>query len=196
MIETYSQRQWAAVNSHRSFNIDAPQKWPPRRVKLAINGIEPRSASTPPTMRPFRAVISWKFDSNPLHDIDESVRSVKNTKTHSFFFVRLEWFYFSGVFQTPHSITLLDAADLFSIGAAAKERVNTYSHAEHTPINKWSIGATEQLCSLVINSCSTFLSLAVFSPLGLRGSNERKSFSTRIIFIHAQTQTIQRIIRS
>lgn len=84
VIETYSQRQWAAVNSHRSFNIDAPQKWPPRRVKLAINGTEPRSASIPPTMRPFRAVISRKFDSNPLRDIDESVRSMKYTNIFIF----------------------------------------------------------------------------------------------------------------
>lgn len=43
--------QWPAVSSHRLFTTVAPQKCPPRRVKLAIKGVSPISASLPPTMR-------------------------------------------------------------------------------------------------------------------------------------------------
>lgn len=32
----------------------SPQKCPPRRVKLAMYGIDPRTAFVPPTIRPFR----------------------------------------------------------------------------------------------------------------------------------------------
>lgn len=48
---TYLHTQCAAVRSQRSFRMDAPQKCPPRRRRLTINGIWPRAALVPPTIR-------------------------------------------------------------------------------------------------------------------------------------------------
>lgn len=69
VFDTHLHTQWAAVTSQRLLIIVAPQKWPPRRVRLAMNGSVPRIASSPPTMRPYRVAIP---SDSVAHGIEET----------------------------------------------------------------------------------------------------------------------------
>lgn len=89
---THLHTQWAAVTSQRSLIIDAPQKWPPRRVRLAMNGRVPRIAFSPPTIRPYRDPISLDSVAHDTEDtkVIYSTFEINNQSTSSmnhFFFL-------------------------------------------------------------------------------------------------------------
>lgn len=66
-IHAYLSKQCAALTSQRSLRMEAPQVWRPWNLRLTCQGISPRWASTPPTIRLSTAGREPHADGNHEH---------------------------------------------------------------------------------------------------------------------------------